>query len=136
MRKLAWLLALILMLTACSAEASRGTIIRYVEEHQEELESRIERGDLEGIGLPVLEADVRESCIEFECGGSGFGPETAYWGFFYTAADDIHAVWCAPPRGSAFSPEGEGRRWKEPGGDNEFYVEHIVGHFYYYEASF
>lgn len=136
MRKIAWLLVLVLLLGSCSSDVNRRVICRYVLEHQQELEERIESGNLDGIGPPVLEADDRETCIEFECGGSGFGPETAYWGFFYTPSDDIHAVWCAPPRGSTISPEGEGQRWREPDGDNEFYVEHIVGHFYYYEASF
>lgn len=136
MRKLAWLLALMLLLSACSAEAKRGTILRYVEDHQEELEARVETGDFDGIGLPVLEVNTGEKCIEFECGGSGFGPETSYWGFFYTPEDDIYTVWCAPPRGSSFSPEGDGQHWQDPGGDNEFYVEHICGHFYYYEAHF
>lgn len=140
MRKIAWFLVCFLvivrLLSSCSAEASRGSVIRYVEDHREDLEERVETGDFDNIGLPVLEVNAGEECIEFECGGAGFGPETAYWGFFYTAEDNIHTVWCAPPRGSTFFPEGAGQRWKEPGGDNEFYVEHIVGHFYYYEAAF
>lgn len=135
MRKLAWLLALILLLTACSAEASRGTILRYVEVHQQELERRVETGDFDGIGLPVLEVNAGETCVEFECGGSGFGPETSYRGFFYSAEDDIYAVWCAPPRGTLCA-DGDGWSWQETDGDNECYIQHIVGHFYYYEAHF
>ena len=139
MRKIAYFLVCFLviarLLTSCSAEASRGSILRYVENHQEELEERVERADFEGIGYPVLEVNAAEECIEFECGGSGFGPETSYWGFFYSAEDNIHAVWCAPPRGT-LRPDGDGWSWQESDGDNEYYIQHIVGHFYYYEASF
>lgn len=135
MRKLAWLLVLVLLLTACSADINRETIIRYVENHQAELEQRVETGNYEDLGPLVQEVNPGEKCIEFACGGAGFGPETSYWGFFYSPEDNIHAVWCAPPRGT-LSPDGDGWSWQEPDGDNECYLEHIVGHFYYYEASF
>lgn len=139
MRKIAWFLVCVLviarLLSSCSAEVSRGAVIRYVEDHQEELEDRVETGDFDGIGYPVLDVNAGEKCIEFECGGSGFGPETSYWGFFYSAEDNIYAVWCAPPRGT-LRPDGDGWSWQESDGDNECYIQHIVGHFYYYEASY
>ena len=31
---------------------------------------------------------------------------------------------------------GSGFEWREANGDNRYYVEHICGNFYYYEASF
>lgn len=130
-----WVLVILLLLYACSADSRRENIIRYVENNQEKLEERVETGDFDGIGLPVVEVSAGEKCIEFDCGGSGLGPETSYWGFFYSAEDNIYAVWCAPERGS-LRPDGEGWSWQEPDGDNECYVQHICGHFYYYEASF
>lgn len=33
---------------------------------------------------------------------------------------------------SKFTPDGNGWRWKEAGGDNSVYIEHIIGDFYYY----
>ena len=135
MRRFVGILALLLFLSACSADSSRWMILRYVADNQQELEERIEKQYYDGLGYPVQEVDVEDTCIEFDCGGAGFGPETAYWGFFYTETDDVYAIWCAPPRGMLTESDGVWT-WKEPDGDNECRVEHICGHFYYYEASF
>lgn len=137
MRRLAWILALVLLLSACGNDdrESRGRIFRFVEENAQALEQRVQEGYFGDLGGPVREVLVREDHVEFVCGGAGFGPETAYRGFFYTETDDVYAIWCAPPRGAFAETEGAWT-WREPDGDNCCYVEHICGHFYYYDASF
>lgn len=102
MRRLAWVLALVLLLSACGGDDREGSgrIFRFVQENQEMLERCVRESDYAEIGGPVREVLVREDHVEFVCGGAGFGPETAYRGFFYTETDDVYAIWCAPPRHS------------------------------------
>ena len=75
--------------------------------------------------------------IDFDCGGKGFGPNTSYYGFYYS--ENLYNYngpkWCSP----AFyelTQEGKGWMWRQEVGDNRYYTEHIVGDFYYYEAHF
>ena len=98
----------------------------------------IENGDLsafEDKGF-IQSIDADHGVVDFYCGGAGFGSSTSYVGFYYTAENDMTALWCAPSSADSLTPSGNGFEWKEPNGDNRYYTEHICGGFYYYEASF
>lgn len=128
-------------LAACGLlddRADKAMILRWVEENRDLLLSCIENNNFDGQNWnpPIQEINVHEDCIDFYCGGAGFGSQTSYCGFFYTESDDMYAIWCAPSRGTKLTPEGNGYLWKEKKGDNRYYVEKICDHFYYYDASF
>lgn len=118
--------------------ADKEDIFRQVRQNQSLLEECVETGDYEAaLQLRVIkEVDPGEHCVDFYCGGAGIAPSSTYCGFFYSREDDLYAIWCAPPTGQTLTADGDGWRWEQPGGDNRYYVEHICGHFYYYQASF
>ncbi len=124
--------ALFLFLAATGDDsAAKEEIFEFVCEEEEALLQAIEKGDFsafENKGF-IKSIDADEATVEFYCGGAGVGSATSEVGFFYTADNDMTAVWCAPPSGNGFE-------WHEPNGDNWYYVEHICGNFYYYVASF
>lgn len=119
--------------------AAKSEIFAYVQENEDSLLACIEQNDYSALPeSPVIRSvELSHGYIDFECGGAGMGPDTAYRGFFYSGQDDLLAVWCAPDPGvKGLTPKGTGYFWKEGGGDNTYYVEHICGHFYYYDAEF
>ncbi|MBQ6274724.1 MAG: hypothetical protein IJK63_10955 [Oscillospiraceae bacterium] len=122
--------------------AERDMIFTYVREHEGVLLDCIEKEDFSSVENDALirKISVSDDCIDFLCGGDGFGSETAYWGFYYSEKDDMTALWCAHPADQRLERSGEGYLWKEawydPRGDNTYYTEWICGHFYYYEMSF
>ena len=123
-----------------SSEKER--IIRYVETHESLLLSCIEQNDFSPVEKDAILQEIRiwENCIDFRCGGAGFGPETSYWGFYYSEKYNMTAVSGPLPAGQLFQKSGSGYLWKEswydPNGDNSYYAEQIGEHFYYYEMSF
>ena len=84
----------------------------------------------------IKEIDTDDNCIDFYCGGTGLGSATSYVGFFYSPDNNMSAVWFAPVSTGSLTPSGNGFMWKEPNGDNRYYVERICGNFFYYEASY
>lgn len=117
--------------------AEKDDIISFVTEQEQQLLQAIERGDFSGFennGI-VKSVSVRESAVEFYCGGVGMGSNTTYVGFFYSPADDMLAFYPSAGKEDVF-PVGEGFLWKEEAGDNQFYTEKIADHFYYYEQSY
>ena len=71
--------------------------------------------------------------VEYSCGGAGLGSSTAYYGFYYSREDDLDRIWCA---GTPLVPSGDGFLYEQPDGDNRYYTERIVDHFFYYEAAY
>lgn len=144
MKKTVMILAAAILLLAVLAgapldgRADKESIFRLVTEKQQVLLDCIEKNDFSQLrwSLSIREIDVNDDHVDFGCGASGFGSETAYRGFFYVQNDDLHAVWCAPPRDQILSADGDGYMWTEAEGDNTYYVEKICDHFYYYEATF
>ena len=128
-----------LMMDDLDDREAKEDILNYVKENEELLLSCIESGDYSAIKLSDIIRNVKPGAeiIEFDCGGAGFGPATAYCGFYYSSDDDLRAIWCAPdfPE-DELTQSGDGWFWQEPGGDNCYYTELICGHFYYYDASF
>ena len=128
-----------LALLAATGEdkADRSDIFGFVRMNEDALTEAIEKGDFsefEDTGI-IQDIDADETVVDFYCGGAGFGSATAYTGFYYTPKDDMTALWCAPSDGQ-LRPLGSGFEWREEGGDDRYYTEHICGNFYYYEASF
>ena len=117
-------------------------IIRYVRKHEGLLLRYIEKRDDEILKNQPMIRQIRisDAYIDFSCGGDGFGPETSYWGFYYSEKDDMSVLWCAHPADQRLEKSGDGYMWKEawydPRGDNTYYTEWICGHFYYYEMTF
>lgn len=134
------LLTVCLLLTGCISlddRAEKGKILRLVKENRELLQQCIEQENFDSLRFfsIVQEIHTYSDHIDFYCGGAGFGPATAYCGFFYTETENMSAIWCAP--GVDFlTPSGDGYLWEEENGDNRYYVERICEHYYYYEASF
>lgn len=135
------MLCLLFGLTACSPldnMTSRERIFRVVEKNEELLRSCIESGDFTPLNRILIIGDisVKDSCIDFDCGGAGFGSQTAYCGFYYTESNDMYAIWCAPPHGESLTQQGSGYYWEQQDGDNTYYTEKICDNFYYYKATF
>jgi len=76
---------------------------------------------------------VEDEFIEFNCGGSGFGPSTSYYGFYYSANGkplDIFGV------DGIMTDIEKGLIWEEEDGEDNYYTEKIISNIYYYEANF
>ncbi len=131
--------AFFLMLVAATDDrADKDVVFEFVCENEEALLQAIEEGDFsafENQGF-IKKIDADETVVDFSCGGAGVGSGTSYVGFYYTADNDMTAVWCAPSSASALTPSGNGFEWRQSPGDDRYYTEHICGNFYYYEASF
>lgn len=84
----------------------------------------------------VQKVSVKTDHADIRCGSAGMGSNTSYFGIFYSAKDDLYAIWCAPPRRETLEPQRSGYQWKEKDGDNVYYVESLGNHFFYYEAKF
>ena len=131
--------AFFLLLAATSDDsASKDDVFEFVCKEEEALLKAIEDGDFsafENKGF-IKSIDAGTNVVDFSCGGAGIGSGTSYVGFYYTADNDMTAVWCAPSSASSLTPSGNGFEWQETDGDNYYYTEHICGYFYFYEASF
>lgn len=131
-------LAFLAMVLMSDDSADKDDVFAFVQENEAALLKAIEDkdfSDYENKGF-IKKIDCDIQVVDFSCGGAGVGSGTSYVGFFYTADDDMAAVWCAPYSEASLEPSGSGFAWQEENGDNRYYTEHICGHFYYYEASF
>ena len=128
-------LAMVLM---SDDSADKDDVFAFVQENEAALLKAIEDkdfSDYENKGF-IKKIDCDILVVDFSCGGAGVGSGTSYVGFFYTAADDMADVWCAPYSEASLEPSGSGFAWQQENGYDRYYTEHICGHFYYYEASF
>ena len=120
----------------------KARIFRYVQKNESLLLSCIEQNDFTAIEKDAIIRKIRleDNCIEFDCGGEGFGPDTSYWGFYYSERFNMTAMWGNRLAGQMMQKSGNGYLWKEswdtPGGDDSYYVEQISEHFFYYELHF
>ena len=132
------LLAATLLVSFCGCDdrAGKTDIFVFVQTHENALLQAIEHEDFSSLENRDVVKSIYpdEQCVDFSCGGAGFGSATSYVGFFYTPDHDMGAVWCGCDE-ALLVPCGVGfeHRWN---GDNRYYVEHICGNFYYYEASY
>lgn len=78
---------------------------------------------------------IWDDYIDIQCGGSGFGPHTHYYGIFFSLTDDLCAIDVAGPADELVD-DGNGYRYQQQNGDNAYYVEPLGNHYFYYEAHF
>lgn len=112
---------------------SKEDTISFVQEHQNKLLSHIEQGDSSALAKYGIIKSVYESgnYIEFYCGGSGFGSQTNYSGFFYAKNGFMNAARSDISLDTMVEKDG-GYYWHDEVGDNTYFVVHICDRFYYY----
>ena len=141
-RTIAFLCAALMALSLAGCglhRPDRAKTMALYQDNEERFREAAASGDFTGLETisGVSDVSVREDYVEISCGGSGFGPETNYYGIFYSETDDLCAVeWIPPSSPQELVPDGAGYRYTEKGGDNESYVEPLGNHFFYYEAHF
>ena len=127
------IVALLVTLCGCDDRAQKEDIFAFVRTNEAALLCAVEKGDFsdfEGQSV-VKDTYANERCVDFYCGGAGFGADTWYVGFFYTPNHDLGAMGYDA---TLLVPSGAG--YEHQWSDNRYYVEHICGSFYYYEASY
>ena len=122
--------------------SEKARIQKYVEKNEGLLLTCIEQNDFTAVEKDAILREIRhqDKCIDFNCGGEGFGPDTSRWGFYYSERFNMTAMWGDRLPGQMMQKSGNGYLWKEswdtPGGDDTYYVEQIREHFFYYELHF
>ena len=132
---------LILLLAACSRNLTdKSRIISLFRKNESTFLSAVETGDFSAVsrlrGIREITTRGDEGEIEFFCGGRGLVPASSYYGILYIpGAEDaeLSQVFGDSPEWSA---EGEGCRYRQTDGDNEFYYEPLGHGFFYYEEHF
>lgn len=123
---------LVLLLAACSRDLTdKSRIISLFRKNESTFLSAVETGDFSAVsrlrGIREISTRGDEGEIEFFCGGRGLVPASSYYGILYIpGAEDreLSQVFGDSPEWSA---EGEGCRYRQTDGDNEFYYEPL-GH--------
>ncbi len=131
-------LTAVCLLTACFGNlTSRESIVKVYNKHEDKFIEAAENGsfsDLEKI-RGVQRVLVWDDYVNVEFGGSGFGPNTSYYGIFFSETDNLCAVDVSGPL-SGLVEYGDGYRYVQPDGDNIYYVEPLGNHYFYYESHF
>ena len=132
----------VLSLFACGfrkPESDRERVFRIVTENEVALRACVASKVLSSARkIEGIKSVTRyRGAIDFECGGHGFGPSTAYYGFCYVPDNDYHKI----PYAEDASDEDtvvDGNRviCEQKDGDNVFYAEMIVDGFWYYYAAY
>ena len=142
MKRFAGLLALVLALgrlTAGDGLTRRDAVVAMFKSNETQFLEAARQQDFKALESidGVMEVSVDGSCVDIFCGGAGFGPSTHYYGIFYSGQDDLCAVSIACcSSADQLTADGAGYRCRQPGGDNEYYVEPLGHHYYYYEAHY
>lgn len=133
-----FILFTMIVLPSCSNNLTNySAIISLFQNHEDSFIEASISGDfskLEEI-RGVQKVSTGNQCVDIQCGGTGFGSSTHYYGIFYSEADDLCAIDVAGPRDELVA-DGNGYRYQQHPGDNEYYVEPLGNHFFYYEAHF
>lgn len=75
-----------------------------------------------------------DSMVEFMTGGSGFGSETSYEGFYYSSEDTHIPFQGSGAEMEVYEPDGTG--WWTDGTDNHGTTQRIREYFFWFEAIF
>ena len=123
------------LLSACMDRPSKEDIGRLVRENENTLRMSIENNDYEAaLEIPgIREMEHRKGIPFFYCGGAGFGPSTAYFGFYY--AENDQPLNFMPAYELTPLDEGWQARQEHPG-DNRYYTEQILPQFFYLEEFY
>ncbi|HBR31555.1 MAG TPA: hypothetical protein DD733_05690 [Clostridiales bacterium] len=138
---IAILLALVFSLTSCSLSdgiTEKDDIISLFNENEDAIVSAVRNESLSEIEKirGIQSIYISDDYIDFTCCGAGFGPSTHYYGFFYSVDDDLCAWNSGACPADGLYECGQGYKYMQSDGDNEYYVEKIGEHFFYYEAHF
>ncbi len=142
MKKFALFLCLVIFMgtfSACSNNlTNKGDIIKVFSKNKEIFTEAVQSNNFEQAKKisGIQDVYVGDDYIDFVCGGSGMGSSTYYYGFFYSAHDNLTAWNGGACTKDELVENGNGFRWEEKDGDNTYYVEKIGEHFFYYEACF
>lgn len=134
-------LVFMLLLTSCSfsnAAADKADILNLFHDNRATIVSAVKDGNFDSVErIPGIHSVYQSNnYIDFSCGGAGLGSATDYRGFFYSKSDDLTAWNGGVCRADELETYGNGYQYRQPDGDNEYYVEQIEDHFFYYEAHF
>ena len=150
MKKCKWIIALLVVLIVFALfvcylvnlfddSLSKREIFTLVNKNHELINECIESGDfsnieeLKGVKSVTVENDV----LDVYCGGSGLGPSTNYYGFYYSPSNEPLKVWCGHASDDKrLLPEGDGYSIKNQNDDNWYYTEKIRDNYFYYECHF
>ena len=119
------------------------TVAQFEEDRAvlEELAQQIlEQDSTEGIVLPTpwYSVDLYKKgivVVDFHLGSGGFASETVYCGVNYVP-DDSNTVGFQGRQWDYWKPQGDGRLYYDPEGDNTCYVRKLAPCWYYYEMKF
>lgn len=142
MKKTAAFLCLILVigvLTGCAKNLNyKEETIQTFNKNKTALTEAVQSNDFEQAKkIPGIEdIDIFPGYVDFRCGGWGLAPSSTYYGFFYSAEDDLTAWSGGVCPQEELVESGDGFLWEEKDGDNSYYVEKIGERFFYYEAHF
>lgn len=132
---LSTLLLSISLFTACSLSddlTDKADIIKLFNDNKDAIISAVDGGSFDEVekirGIESVYAS--DTYIDFSCGGTGFGPSTQYYGFFYSATDDLTAWNGGVCPADELYEFGDGYKYQQADGDNEYYVEEIGEHFF------
>lgn len=134
----ALLLGMLLLLTACTNRAAvKASILSIYTENEQIFAEAAASGDFSLLSKVkgVTEVYQKRDCVDIYCHGTGIAPSSSTFGIFYSAEDNLWAVYGLPQDGELV-PVGNGYRYRQPSGDNQYYVEPLSGHFYYYETVY
>ena len=70
--------------------------------------------------------------VEFQMGGSGLGPSTAYWGVMFSEGGPLGFQGVPLD----YTPDGNGWSWEEPDGDNRSHIIPLEENWYLYHIHF
>lgn len=133
-------LIVICLLSACSSNlTSKESIVNLYTKNEALFIDAASAGnfsDLEKIrGVQEVYVFDEYEYVDIQFGGSGFGSSTHYYGIFFSETDNLCAIDVAGPLDELVE-DGNGYRYKQSDGDNEYYVEPLGNHYFYYEAHF
>lgn len=127
--------ALLLCLAGCGGGLrSKKKIVALYQKNEKTFLAAVETGDyaavreLRGVEDVFVRDGGRE--IQFWCGGFGLVPGTSYWGILWLKDAEVFAELAATS--VEWSAEGVGWRYRQSGGDNDFYYEPLGNGFFYY----
>lgn len=133
-----FILFTIIVLSSCSNNLTdRSDIISFFRNYEDAFIEASTSGDFSKLEKikGVQKVLIWDEYTDIQCGGDGFGSSTHYCGIFYSETDNLCAIDVAGPRDELVADE-KGYCYKQSDGDNEYYVEPLGNHFFYYEAHF
>lgn len=132
------MMAMLLLLTGCmNRGAKKAEIIAFYRQNESVFHQAAASGDfsavaeLEGVE-DVYEADAY---VQIYCHYAGIVPSSSYFGLYYSPADDLRPGRSDIPA-DALVPDGDGFRWQQHDGDNQYQVVPLGNHYFYFDEAY